>query len=137
MRRRIKKVRRTATVPVASMGDIAFLLIIFFLLASEFNKDRKLPMQLPQSSQVKKIEAAIAARVDIDDQGTIYLDGNRLNTAEEVGVGVEAMLQGTISDLQRHVQLRCDASQTKDVYQPVLMAIAKAGGVVDAVGELE
>ena len=130
-----KKKRRTATVPVASMGDIAFLLIIFFLLLSEFNKDKNLPMELPSSPKVKKMEKPIAARVDIDKDGKIYLDGNKVMDSKDIEVGLTAMLKDTISDDQRHVQFKCDVTQTKDVFEPVLQAIAEAGGIIEAVGE--
>jgi biopolymer transport protein ExbD len=133
--RRKKKKRRTSRVPVASMGDIAFLLIIFFLVASEFNKDREVQMEMPKSKAVDKIKAKIAARVDIDSEGQIFLDGKPVIDAREVGVGIEIMLQGTVSDVQRNVRFRCDASQPKEVYGPVLQAIAEAGGIVNAVGK--
>ena len=94
-------------------------------------------MTLPQSEQVEEKDIEIAARVDIDDQGNIYLDGNLVNDAEEVGIGLEAILQGVVLNSQRHVQVRCDSEQTKDVFEPVLRAIAEAGGIVEAVGELE
>ncbi len=136
MRRGLKKKkRRTAVVPVASRGDIAFLLIIFFLLLSEFNKDKNPPMALPVSSKVEKIDDHIAARVDIDKDGVIYLDGFRVHDGSEVQVGIEALLEGTISDDRRHVQFQCDASQPKDIFEPVLQAIAEAGGIIEAVGE--
>jgi biopolymer transport protein ExbD len=137
MARKHKKKRRTATVPVASMGDIAFLLIIFFLLASEFNKDKPQPMTLPQSSKVEKVEDKVAIRVDIDKDGNIFLDGVAVTNAKDVGIGVEAILEGTISDDQRHVQFKCDMKQPKEVFEPVLQAIAEGGGLIEAVGELE
>jgi biopolymer transport protein ExbD len=131
-----KKRRRKARIPVASMADIAFLLIVFFMLASNFNVDRKLPMELPKSAQVNEMKSSVTARVDIDDQGNIYLDGNRVHDADELKVGIEAMLQGAALE-KRHVKLRCDAAQTKDVFGPVVEAIAEAGGVLEAVGEIE
>ena len=133
--RRKKKERIEVSVPVASMGDIAFLLIIFFLVASEFNKDREVTMQLPRAEEVDKVKSKIAALVDIDVDGNIYLDGKPVDDAQAVGAGVEAALEGSISDVHRHVLLRCDAKQTKDVYGPVLHAIAQAGGIIDAVGK--
>lgn len=137
MARRIKKTRRIASVPVASMGDIAFLLIIFFLLLSDFNKDKKYPMDLPVSGQVKKVEKHISARVDIDKEGNIYLDAKRVEDSKEVESELTELLKDTISDDQRHVQFKCDSSQTKAVFEPVLQAIAQAGGIIEAVGEKE
>ena len=63
-RMRRKKKRRTVPVPIASMGDIAFLLIIFFLIYSEASKDRaNLKVTLPFSEHVKQVKAPAAARV--------------------------------------------------------------------------
>ena len=130
-----KKKRRKVQVPVASMGDIAFLLIIFFLLLSEFAKDKDLPIDLPASEQVKKTEAVVAARIAIDSEGVIYFDGDRVDSAKDVEWGVRALLSKTVADEQRHVQFKCDASLSKETFEPVLKAIAEAGGIIEAVGE--
>ena len=130
-----KKKRRKVQVPVASMGDIAFLLIIFFLLLSEFAKDKDLPIDLPASEQVKKTEVVVAARIAIDSEGVIYFDGDRVDNAKDVEWGVRALLSKTVADEQRHVQFKCDASLSKETFEPVLKAIAEAGGIIEAVGE--
>ena len=122
-------------VPVASMGDIAFLLIIFFLLASEFAKDKDLPITPPTSAQVTKNKVVVAARVAIDSEGVIYLDGTRVESAKDIEWGVRALLVSTVSDEQRHVQFKCDATLSKETFEPVLKAIAEAGGMIEAVGE--
>jgi biopolymer transport protein ExbD len=132
---RKKKIRRQADVPVASMGDIAFLLIIFFLLLSEFNKDKSVPMTLPESGLVEKNKEKPRARVDIDEEGQIYIDGNKVVDSKDVENTLSAMLKDTVADAQRHVQFKCDTNLTKDVYEPILQAIAEAGGIIDAVGE--
>ena len=49
-RQRRRKARVAVSVPVASMGDIAFLLIAFFVLASQFAKD--FPVQLAESVDI-------------------------------------------------------------------------------------
>jgi hypothetical protein len=53
----------------------------------------------------------------------------------EVEHSLSAFLQDTLADEQRHVQFKCDSTLTKDQYEPVLQAIAQAGGIIDAVGE--
>ncbi len=135
MARRNKKPRRTSEVPVASMGDIAFLLIIFFLLLSEFNKDKEVPMILPDSAFVEKNKHKPVARVDIDEDGQIYINGDKVKDSGEVEHALAAFLQDTLADDQRHVQFKCDHTLTKGQYEPVLQAIAQAGGIIDAVGE--
>jgi biopolymer transport protein ExbD len=126
------------TVPIASMGDIAFLLIIFFLVCSEAVKDNsKVPVALPFSEHVEKTKATVVARVTIDDTGDIHFDGTRVDSAKDVEWGVRALLTNTVSEDQRHVQFKCDKTQPKEVFQPVLQAIAEAGGIIEAVGENE
>ena len=135
MKRSRSKKRRNVQVPVASMGDIAFLLIIFFLLLSEFAKDKDLPIALPESEQVEKTEAVVVARVAIDSSGDIYFDGDRVDNAKDVEWGIRALLTRTVSDNQRHVQFKCDARLPRETFEPVLKAIAEAGGIIEAVGE--
>ena len=129
-----RKKRRKIQVPVASMGDIAFLLIIFFLLLSEFARDKDLPIDLPTSQQVKKTETVAAARIAIDAKGVIYFDGDRVDSAKDVEWGVRALLARTVADEERHVQFKCDATLPKETFEPVLKAIAEGGGIIEAVG---
>lgn len=131
-----RKKRRPVIIPIASMGDIAFLLIIFFLVCSEASKDRSdLEVTLPLSEHVRKNEKSVAARVAIDKTGTIYFDGDRVDNAKDVEWGVNALLTRTVTDDQRHVQFNCDASLPKEIFEPILQAIATAGGIIEAVGE--
>ncbi len=136
--KRKKKKRKTIPIPVASMGDIAFLLIIFFLVCSESIKDKSnLPVELPKTEYVKQPEITVVAYVTVDENGELYFDGQRVESAKDIEWGVRALLTNSVSDDQRHVQFKCDKSQSKEVFQPVLQAIAEAGGIIEAVGELE
>ena len=91
-----KKKRRIIPVPIASMGDIAFLLIIFFLVCSEVAKDKtNLQVTLPNSEYVEKTKASVAARVAIDAEGVIYFDGARVDSSKDVEWGVRAVLAST------------------------------------------
>jgi len=132
-----RKKRRKVSVPIASMGDIAFLLIIFFLVCSEASKEKQnLKVVLPVSEHVEKLEKGVAARVAVNGEGQIYLDGQEVETAKDVEWGVRALLANAVTDEQRHVQFKCDAEMPKEIFQPVLQAIAEAGGIVQAVGTL-
>ena len=138
MRRSRRKRRKPVPVPVASMGDIAFLLIIFFLVCSEVSKDKSnLQVKLPFSQHVEKIKAQVVARVAVDESGEIWFDGARVDSATDVEWGIRALLTKTVSDDQRHVQFKCDSALPKEQFEPVLKAIAAAGGIIEAVGEKE
>jgi biopolymer transport protein ExbD len=136
MNRSRRKKRKPIALPIASMGDIAFLLIIFFLVCSEASKDNgKIQVDLPMSQHVKKTTVNVVARVAIDSTGDIYFDGARVDDAKDVEWGVRALLTNTVSDEQRHVQFKCDKTQPREVFEPVLQAIASAGGIIEALGD--
>ncbi|MBT3568274.1 MAG: biopolymer transporter ExbD [Opitutae bacterium] len=136
MRKSQRKKRRSVPVPIASMGDIAFLLIIFFLVCSEVSKDKaNVRVTLPESEKVEKMEATVVARIAVSEDGEIYFDGVRVDGAKDVEWGVRALLTNTVTDDQRHVQFKCDANLPKETFEPVLKAIAEAGGIIEAVGE--
>lgn len=138
MRRSRKKRRKPIPVPIASMGDIAFLLIIFFLVCSEVAKEKSnLQVELPLSQHVEKVKAQVVARVAVDETGVIYFDGEQVDSAKDVEWGVRALLTSTVSDEQRHVQFKCDSALPKEIFEPVIQAIAAAGGIIEAVGELD
>ena len=134
MKRSRKKKRKAIPVPIASMGDIAFLLIIFFLVCSEVSKDRSyLEVTLPLSEYVEKTKAQVVARVAVDKDGAIYFDGDMIDDPKDVEWGVRALLTNTVSDDQRHVQFKCDSALPKEIFEPVIKAIAAGGGIIEAV----
>jgi biopolymer transport protein ExbD len=138
MKKRLQsKKRRHVPVPIASMGDIAFLLIIFFMVCSEASKDKEMDVVLPISEYVKKVELTVVARVAVDKNGDIYFDGVNVDSAKDVEWGIRALLTETISDDQRHVQFKCDSALPKETFEPVIKAIAAGGGIIEAVGELQ
>jgi len=54
MQLREKKKTRYA-IPTASMGDVAFLILIFFLTSTVFTKDKGLKMLLPEKTEQEEI----------------------------------------------------------------------------------
>jgi biopolymer transport protein ExbD len=131
---RKKRKRRTVIVPVVSMGDIAFLLIIFFMVCSNFAKEAGLRLKPPQAIEVDQIKETKIS-VTIDSEGQIYLQGQLMSSADEVETGLTALLERRTTDAERVVMFKCDRETDKAVFEPVLDAIANAGGILGAIGE--
>ncbi|KPJ54436.1 hypothetical protein AMJ39_00475 [candidate division TA06 bacterium DG_24] len=66
--------RSEATIPTASMADIAFLLIIFFLTATIFSIDKGLRIALPEPQEKVVIKSENMIKIDIDAEGLVTVD---------------------------------------------------------------
>ena len=131
---RRRKRRKMIPVPVASMGDIAFLLIIFFMVCSRFAKDPGVSIDSPTTVEVTKLDDYPIV-VLIDKEGQIYFQGEPIATAEGVEEEIRRFVEGKDDDKSRTVLFRCDKSVGKHIFEPVIEAIAKGGGRIAAVGD--
>jgi biopolymer transport protein ExbD len=111
-----------AVIPLASMGDIAFLLIIFFMLTASFMREKNVSLDLARSADIDKLKQAHVT-VSVDADGMIRLQGVHV-TVEELPSAVEAML-GDRED--RRVQVTIDKGLLKPDYYPVVEALGRAG----------
>lgn len=132
---KLHKTRRVApTVPLASMGDIAFLLTIFFILTSNFAKDDTRAIEPPTAAELEELENQNIS-VSIDAAGGMFFNGRPVGAAAVIEAGVAGFLVNARRPEERMVVFRCDKHVDKKVFEPVLAAISKAGGVIVAVGE--
>ena len=71
-----KRVRVLPEIPTASMADIAFLLIIFFLTSTSMNQDKGLSLYLPAVNDSKEVAKKNICNVWINeaDEVAIYED---------------------------------------------------------------
>ena len=109
-------------VPMASMADIAFLLIIFFMLTSVFNVDRGLLIELPEtqvreSVDLKELTLSIAA------DGTVNADGKPM-ALQEIGPYVKA---GRRVNPNRVVVVRSDRRVPYGAVTDVMDELLQAG----------
>jgi biopolymer transport protein ExbD len=72
--------RMPAYIPTSSMSDIAFLLIIFFMLTTVFRKELGLKVILPQAKQTERIlKSRSVANVYIDKEDRVSVDDKLLS----------------------------------------------------------
>ncbi len=123
-------------IPLTSMGDIAFLLIIFFVLVSDIAKDAGVKVTPPVSRDVEQLEKS-RIKVKIDEAGIIYLDTSKVPTAKALTNALEIRLRDVPPEdtRTRTVWFECDRTIPKATFEPVLDAISEAGGIIAAVGE--
>lgn len=70
-----KKVKSKPEIPAASMSDIAFLLLIFFMTTTVFNVDRGPQIKLPTAEKVEKTKRKDTISLYVERNGNINIDG--------------------------------------------------------------
>jgi biopolymer transport protein ExbD len=73
-----------AEIPTASMADIAFLLLIFFMVTTVFANEVGLQIMLPEKGAEVKIKSENIQRIYVEEKGEIRLNGEPVNQDELV-----------------------------------------------------
>jgi biopolymer transport protein ExbD len=68
-----KKQKVSDEIPSSSMADIAFLLLIFFLVTTVFPKDRGLPIVLPEAQEEVEVSQRNILHLDVMPNGTVQV----------------------------------------------------------------
>ena len=68
--------RKVLFVPLWSMSDIAFLLLIFIMLVSLINYRKEVKIQYPEAETAKNVNMEKNLEIWIDRSGNFYLNGD-------------------------------------------------------------
>ncbi|MDR2394025.1 MAG: biopolymer transporter ExbD [Treponema sp.] len=72
---RLRRQRKQFVIPLNSMSDVAFLLLIFIMLVSLMNYRREVKIEYPEAATAKKTSAEKNLEIWVDLTGALYLDG--------------------------------------------------------------
>jgi len=122
---KIQRKTLRAEVPSTAMGDIAFNLLIFFVILARANDDSFLNWQ---PARAKNLEAAGCAKVSvlIDGDSKLYLNGRQVGMAQLSPQIAE--LLGDAPAGQRTVLLKIHREAQALYFEPVIEAVSEAGG---------
>jgi len=70
----VKKVSVPSGISQASLADIAFILLFFFITTTVFVRERGLPVNLPRAETIDKIPRQQAVTIYVDRLGQISID---------------------------------------------------------------
>ena len=114
-----------AEVPSVAMGDIAFNLLVFFVILAKYQDDSHIQWQPAQSRLVEPTEHG-RVTVVIDKDNKLYLNGQELGASQLSGKISE--LLGNAEGGRRLVKLKVHKEATAQRFEPVIEAISEAGG---------
>ena len=86
-----------SNIPTSSMADIAFLLLIFFIVTTIFRIEQGLPIVLPRAEAGEKLPRQHLANIYIDLAGDISIDDKLIHVTD-----IEPLL---VTKLQENSQL--------------------------------
>jgi biopolymer transport protein ExbD len=126
---KIKKTKMLeAVIPTASMADIAFLLIVFFMISTVFQVD-KTSVQLPSSNgdvrtEVVKESAFVIITKDRTIKASNGVDDSELVNLEDMGVRASVWMQNSPN---KPVVIKADAEVSYGLVDDVLEHLRSAG----------
>ncbi|AEF85277.1 putative biopolymer transport ExbD protein [Treponema primitia ZAS-2] len=72
---KLRRERKKFIVPMNSMSDVAFLLLVFIMLLSLINYRREVKIDYPEAAAAKRTSAEKNLEIWVDKAGAVYLDG--------------------------------------------------------------
>lgn len=122
LRRRNKPIAEFSS---ASIADIVFLLLIYFMLTSTFVAQVGLKVDLPKSSSDKPSPAKHSVTVTADGQ---YAWDQELVEKDEIPRLIREAIAGDVAD--KTITLRTDKLVTMEEAAFVISAVAEQGGTI-------
>jgi len=133
-----KKKKRGYEINASSMADIAFLLLIFFLVTTTIDMDKGIPMILPERGGEIKINPKNIAKILVNSEGAVLYD-NRIVEDMELTDLLETRLKETGLDSDGKprliVSIKTDRATEYERYINILDLVKEAGATKISIAE--
>ena len=123
-----KSSKASEEIPASSLADIAFLLLIFFMVTTVFQADRDRPIDWPAAEAAQKIDEKQKNILNIwmEEDGTVYLN-DQPHTMEQVTTVVAPLYAA--SERALVISIRGDSEVPYQYMDQLQTALVNAGVV--------
>lgn len=123
-----RKSKVASEIPDSSLADIAFLLLIFFMVTTVFRKERPREIEMPEAAATQRVDEK---RKDIlhlwvDPDGTVFINDQRVPT-ENVSDVVLPLFEAT--DRRLVVAIRSDRTVPYHMINDITEELRDAGAL--------
>jgi biopolymer transport protein ExbD len=125
-----RRQKQESEIPTASLPDIVFLLIIFFLVTTTIDTEKGLELGLPDLEEIRVPKKNIS-NIWINQAGEILLDKTRI----EIGDITNLVKEKIMENPNLIVSVQSDRKTKYDVYIDVLDRLKKAGATKISIAE--
>ncbi|MBC8112665.1 MAG: biopolymer transporter ExbD [Verrucomicrobia bacterium] len=81
---KVKVNRKSISLDMTAMCDVAFLLLTFFMLTTKFKEDDEAPIDTPSSISEIPLPDADVMLISLDKKGKVFFSVDRLGTRQEM-----------------------------------------------------
>ncbi len=102
-----RKSKASSEIPSSSLADIAFLLLIFFMVSTVFRSDKQRPIDWPEAAAAEKIDEKVKNILNIwvEQDGSIWINDQNIPMDEVSGIVGPLYAQ---SDRRLVISIRAD-----------------------------
>ncbi len=119
-----KKIVSKQGIPTASMGDIAFLIIIFFMTTSIFSREKGLKTLLPEKGEEVKIKSENILTISVNPKGEVLISNQIISIPEVRGKVAEELEKNKELVVALKVSRTAPYKTMIDVYDELKLAKA-------------
>lgn len=113
------------SIPTASMGDIVFLLLIFFMVSTVFKTEDGLPVELPRAESGVEIKRDDVKNIYVDKAGRVSVEDKLVTPAK----AAQIMLQNYQKNPMTIVALQGDVHTDYEVMDEIMEELKKVNAV--------
>jgi biopolymer transport protein ExbD len=118
-----RKTRLSSKIPTASMPDIIFMLLVFFMVTTVLREFSGLPVNLPKAQRIEKLKSKQhIAHMWVSKEGLISIEDRLYNSKDIRNV----MYERRIADPQITVSLKADEEARMEVISAIHNELRKA-----------
>jgi biopolymer transport protein ExbD len=118
-----RKTRLSSKIPTASMPDIIFMLLVFFMVTTVLREFSGLPVNLPKAQRIEKLKSKQhTAHMWVSKEGLISIEDRLYNSKDVRNV----MYERRIVDPQITVSLKADEEARMEVISAIHNELRKA-----------
>jgi len=119
-----KKKKKGAEVPTSSLADMAFLLLIFFLVTTTIDVDKGIGLVLPQKGETVEIRSQNICNLLVSAEGKVMIDDQIIEP-----VMIKNIIQRKLAENDKLiVSVKTDAATKYRYYIQVLDQLKQAWG---------
>jgi biopolymer transport protein ExbD len=123
-----RKSKASESIPTSSLADIAFLLLIFFMVTTVFQSDKNRPIDWAQAAAAEKIDEKVKNILNIwvEQDGSIWINDQNLAMEE-----VSGLVGPLYAASERHlvISIRADRDTPYSFIDAVQKELVAAGVV--------